>query len=466
MNLHDALWRRFRWVGHVLLSTLVALGCAPSGPAADSVSARRSIGECVRYGFATMAAWEHFTRECSRDPAHGGRTAEVAIWFNCRLPSQSVETQELRWTRCLTDVIHPSGGVAVETWSLGCTLVNGACVSRDLGGVNLGDLDPASPEGILLRGAYARILEVRALVNAQGGTDLASRLLLLDAAEMISDSALDAFRERAEDEGSSLVSKSLALIDLATNFVPGVSTVKDVTIVLTGVNPITGEEVSDAERAMVAGTLLVPSFVSGATHGLIGAVRRLDHVAASGIRSAEHAAEIANAVRRADDELRVLVQCATSAAEGIHVAAAVNCGAAGAVVAEVAQRASENLEWLKKGNTGFGIAPRTDYAKTFRQYYANVSSDVAQVHHAVEQQVLDLYPGIVTEAEIHSLENLRGIPRGADGTNLHQSLLRQEWNSFYRAVDESGRAPTKQELLDFAKKVDDKYGSRFVPPVR
>ena len=151
---------------------------------------------------------------------------------------------------------------------------------------------------------------------------------------------------------------------------------------------------------------------------------------------------------------------------GEGAAAAVNCGAAGAVVAEVAQRASENLEWLRKGNTGFGIAPRADYAKTFRQYYANVSSDVAQVHHAVEQQVLTRYPGLVTETELHSLENLRGIPRGADGTNLHQSLLRQEWDMFYRAVEESGRTPTRQDLLDFAKKVDDKYGSRFVPPVR
>jgi hypothetical protein len=40
-------------------------------------------------------------------------------------------------------------------------------------------------------------------------------------------------------------------------------------------------------------------------------------------------------------------------------------------------------------------------------------------HHAVEQQTLILYPSQVTAAEIHSLENLRGIPIEANA-ELHQ----------------------------------------------
>jgi hypothetical protein len=34
-----------------------------------------------------------------------------------------------------------------------------------------------------------------------------------------------------------------------------------------------------------------------------------------------------------------------------------------------------------------------------------------QVHHAVEQQALRRYPGLITDAEMNSLENLRGIPK-------------------------------------------------------
>ena len=444
------------------LIVMLIMSCSASE---STVSSASEADNCTQYGFATMAAWEDFTRACSRDPRLGGRTATVAVWFNCRRPSQHVDTQELRWTRCLTDVVHPSGGLAVETWSSGCTQVDGVCVIRDLADVDLGDLDLGSPEGALMRATYDRMLAVRNQVIAEAGDNLASRLMLLDAAELISDSALEAFRERAIEEGSSLLSKSLALIDIATDFVPGVSAIKDATIVLTGINPITGETVTDAERAMVAGTLLVPSFVSGAARGLVRAVSRLDHIATTGIRSARHADEVARAIRRADDELRILVDCVTFSVTG-QIAAAANCNAAGGVVAEVAQHASDTLDWIRKGNTGFGTAPRLDYAKTFRQHYAHLNSEIGQVHHAVEQTALTRYPGVVTEAELHSLENLRGIPVGPEGTNLHQSLLRREWDVFYESFESVGKTPTKKDLLDYAKLVDGKYGARFVPPVR
>jgi len=86
------------------------------------------------------------------------------------------------------------------------------------------------------------------------------------------------------------------------------------------------------------------------------------------------------------------------------------------------------------------------------------------VHHAVEQQVLDLFPGVVTAKEINSLENLRGIAKGAEGTTLHQSTIRKEWNDFYNSL--GGRIPSKQELLDYAKYIDDEYGKFFIPPIR
>jgi hypothetical protein len=73
------------------------------------------------------------------------------------------------------------------------------------------------------------------------------------------------------------------------------------------------------------------------------------------------------------------------------------------------------------------------------------------------------FPGAgITEEEIHSLENLRGIPKGLVNNRLHLSQLRKEWNRFYR----DNPSPSKQELLDFATQLDDKYGDQFDPPVR
>jgi hypothetical protein len=93
-----------------------------------------------------------------------------------------------------------------------------------------------------------------------------------------------------------------------------------------------------------------------------------------------------------------------------------------------------------------------------------------EVHHAVEQRVLDLYPGILSESEIHSLQNLRGFPTdlidSATGKPLHRSTIRIRWDDFYQKYEALGRAPAKQELLDFATHIDDLYGHLFDPQVR
>jgi hypothetical protein len=82
------------------------------------------------------------------------------------------------------------------------------------------------------------------------------------------------------------------------------------------------------------------------------------------------------------------------------------------------------------------------------------------VHHAVEQQVLKRYPGVVSESEIHSLENLRGVPKDLN-PDLHLSTIRREWNQFYR----ENPSPTKQDFLKKATEIDTKYGAQFNPPV-
>jgi hypothetical protein len=59
-----------------------------------------------------------------------------------------------------------------------------------------------------------------------------------------------------------------------------------------------------------------------------------------------------------------------------------------------------------------------------------------QVHHAIELQVQDRFPGAFTEPELDSLENMRGVPPELEGKmQLHQSKIREVWNRHYREIE-------------------------------
>ena len=106
-----------------------------------------------------------------------------------------------------------------------------------------------------------------------------------------------------------------------------------------------------------------------------------------------------------------------------------------------------------------GKAASLDYKATFFAKSPQLEGKVV-VHHAIEQQTLTRYPGLLSEAEIHSLENLRGIPKSLDST-LHKSYIAKEWNEFYRL--NPAAAVTKQKLLDKATEIDRKFGHLFQP---
>jgi hypothetical protein len=108
----------------------------------------------------------------------------------------------------------------------------------------------------------------------------------------------------------------------------------------------------------------------------------------------------------------------------------------------------------------FGTATSNNYRATFFEANPALEGEVI-VHHGVEQQALTRFPGTVTEAEIHSLENLRGIPKSIN-SDVHLSRIRKSWNEFYR----TNPAPTPQQLLDHATTIDALFGHLFNPPVR
>jgi len=70
-------------------------------------------------------------------------------------------------------------------------------------------------------------------------------------------------------------------------------------------------------------------------------------------------------------------------------------------------------------------------------------------------------PSSLSKSQLHSLENLRGIPKGING-ETHLSQIRKLWNRFYKTHPN----PTLEQLLDQATKIDDMLGHLFDPPLR
>jgi RHS repeat-associated protein len=114
-----------------------------------------------------------------------------------------------------------------------------------------------------------------------------------------------------------------------------------------------------------------------------------------------------------------------------------------------------------RAEASVGSATSHSYKKTFFSANPMLKGKVV-VHHAIEQQVLNRYPGLFSADEIHSLENLRGIPKGDINSRIHLSHIRVEWNRFYDAHPN----PTRQEVLDHVTRVDDMLGNWFSPRIR
>lgn len=111
----------------------------------------------------------------------------------------------------------------------------------------------------------------------------------------------------------------------------------------------------------------------------------------------------------------------------------------------------------------FGTSTRKDYRATFDEHYPEFKETEKVIHHAVEQSVLHKYPGVVSEEEMHSVDNLRGIPKEVNN-DVHLRQIRKRWNRFYKDFARRGETPTQRDLLDFATKIDQELGDQFIPP--
>lgn len=119
-----------------------------------------------------------------------------------------------------------------------------------------------------------------------------------------------------------------------------------------------------------------------------------------------------------------------------------------------------------RSNASVSSASSEDYIKTFFGSFPKLKLQGSGfvVHHAIEQQILDKWPNLFSKAEINSIENLRGISPEIN-PQLHLSLIRLEWNDFYNRFPPNV-VPTKQQVLDKATEIDNKFGYLFTPPIR
>ena len=126
---------------------------------------------------------------------------------------------------------------------------------------------------------------------------------------------------------------------------------------------------------------------------------------------------------------------------------------------EAEEKAAKEAE-EKAAKGGHVEGNKSDDIKNYKDTFFKKNPDLkgkVVVHHGVEQQVLKRPETgkLLTESEIHSYENLRGIPKEVN-SNLHLSTIRKEWNKFYR----DNPFPTKQDLLNKRNEIDKMFGHR------
>lgn len=95
--------------------------------------------------------------------------------------------------------------------------------------------------------------------------------------------------------------------------------------------------------------------------------------------------------------------------------------------------AAQQLEGIPE--TPAGKAAREDFTK-LRDGYAEALhlAPGGDVHHAIELDVLNRYPGVFDAAELNALDNMRGIPPEFND-QLHLSRIRTDWNRHYNELD-------------------------------
>ena len=109
-----------------------------------------------------------------------------------------------------------------------------------------------------------------------------------------------------------------------------------------------------------------------------------------------------------------------------------------------------------------GLERVAEYSDTFYKHYPHLYKTGLEIHHALPQDLLFRCPGLFTAKEVHDIKYLSGIPKDArvNGRRVHQ-LFTSSWQDWLKV----NTNPTREQVLEHMRHLDQLYGRFYVPPL-
>lgn len=130
----------------------------------------------------------------------------------------------------------------------------------------------------------------------QSGLYAPQRQMLLGVAGVMLDLASDAHADADALFSDALTKNARTCVDLATDFIPGVSLAKDIGMLVTGTNLVTGESLTKVEMGFVVAGVLMPGALKGTVKGIGRLAQSLRRIVSRGGRSSAQAKQLLESV--------------------------------------------------------------------------------------------------------------------------------------------------------------------------
>jgi len=115
----------------------------------------------------------------------------------------------------------------------------------------------------------------------------------------------EAFASAQNLTGEQILEGAFTALDMTLDFVPGVSFFKDAVSIVTGVNPITGEEVSSTERTIMTAALFMPAALAGSAKIVTKVAKAAKNIVDKGKDTSGIADELFTTIKKSDSDLEV-----------------------------------------------------------------------------------------------------------------------------------------------------------------
>ena len=167
------------------------------------------------------------------------------------------------------------------------------------------------PETSPVYAEYVEAVRYRDFVRSElSGVATEEQNDLLEFADYGIEMAKDLINSAEDVSATVVLEHSLDLLDAAIDFVPGLAFTKDVFSIVTGFNPINGEELDSIDRSMLMATLFLPAAASGTLKVATKAAKHFEDLAAGGGEWASKARAILDTVDETEIKISDLkIEC-------------------------------------------------------------------------------------------------------------------------------------------------------------